>query len=104
MNDEFEWINKLLDFYENLLTQKQRDVLHLYYREDYSLSEISEQYEITRSAVQDLIKRVIKSLKDYESKLELVEKFDKRSKLYSRLSTSDDAEVIEVMNKLIESE
>ena len=42
MMDKSEHYNNLLDFYENLLTEKQKLVAHMYFREDYSLSEIAE--------------------------------------------------------------
>ena len=38
----------LLDLYGELLTEKQRDVLELYYNDDLSLAEIAQQYEISR--------------------------------------------------------
>ena len=46
--DPFE-INLLLDAYENLLTPKQQEVMQLHYREDFSLSEISEELSISRA-------------------------------------------------------
>ncbi len=104
MNDEFEYINQLLDFYDVLLTDKQKSVMNLYYRENYSLSEISEILEISRSAVQDTSKRVVKNLKDYELKLELVEKFNKRCKIYSRLSALEVEKVNQNVEKLREIE
>ena len=41
----------LLDIYGNMLTDRQRDVMELYYWEDLSLGEIAESNNITRQAV-----------------------------------------------------
>lgn len=104
MNDEFEYINQLLDFYDVLLTDKQKAVMELYYRENYSLSEIGENLSISRSAVQDSVKRVVKSLKEYELHLELVEKFNKRCKIYNRLDVMQNEEIQQIVNELREIE
>ena len=42
MIEKTEEMNALLDFYETLLTEKQAEVMKLYYQEDFSLSEIAE--------------------------------------------------------------
>lgn len=73
-----EEINKLIDAYECLLTEHQRDVIKMYYAEDLSLQEISEETSSSRSAVLDIIRRTEKILYDYESKLHLVEKDEKK--------------------------
>lgn len=75
MIENFSEIALLLDFYGNLLTEKQRMILSYYYEEDMSLGEISDEFNITRQAVHDIIKRSSKILKDYESKLKLVSRF-----------------------------
>ncbi len=59
-------ISALLDFYGPFLSEKQRNLLHHYYNEDLSLSEIAENEEITRQGVRDLIKRGEFQLKRYE--------------------------------------
>ena len=73
-----ERINHLMDFYAPLLTEKQNQVLEYYFREDYSLSEIAELMEVSRSAVHDLLKRCEATLESYEDKLHLYEKFQNR--------------------------
>ena len=50
-------VSVLLDFYGQLLTQKQNDALDLYYNQDLSLSEIAAHMGITRQGVRDNIKR-----------------------------------------------
>ncbi|QUH26257.1 putative DNA-binding protein [Serpentinicella alkaliphila] len=73
-------ISMLIDFYSQLLTEKQRDIIMFYYNDDLSLSEIAEEYSISRQAVYDTIKRTEKILYDYEEKLKLVELFQNKNK------------------------
>lgn len=68
-------INALFEFYEPLLTKKQVTYIALYYRDDFSLGEIAENYEVSRQAVYDNIKRTEKILEDYEEKLHLYRDF-----------------------------
>ena len=68
-------ISLLLDFYGEVLTEKQREVVDLYYNEDLSLSEIGEQSQITRQGVRDCIKRGEATLLEMEEKLGLAGKF-----------------------------
>ncbi len=70
-------ITFLLDFYGEMLTDKQKDVIELYYNEDLSLAEIAETSGITRQGVRDSIKRGEQVLLDLEDKLGLAGKFEK---------------------------
>ena len=62
-------ISYLMDFYGNLLKDKQRDIMQLYYQEDLSLAEIAAEVGITRQGVRDAIKRAETQLQDMESRL-----------------------------------
>ena len=67
-------IGLLFEQYKELLTDKQREMVSLYYEEDYSLGEISENLGVSRQGVYDTLKRSEKILREYESKLHLVSK------------------------------
>lgn len=74
-------MNYLFDFYQELLTPKQRSYMMLYYLDDHSLGEIAEEYNITRQAVYDNIRRTEAMLEEYEAKLQLFDKFQRRQEL-----------------------
>ncbi len=67
-------ISILLDIYGSMLTDKQRNVVELYYNEDLSLAEISEHEGITRQGVRDSIKRGESLMKSMDEKLNLLDK------------------------------
>jgi uncharacterized protein len=78
-------MNYLYDFYQSLLTPKQQSYMSLYYLDDYSLGEIAEEYEVSRQAVYDNIKRTEAMLEEYEEKLLLFQKFQERQRLIRKL-------------------
>ncbi len=78
-------MNTLFESYDVLLTDKQRGYLSRYYGDDFSLGEIAEEFEVSRQAVYDNIKRTEKILVNYEEKLHLVEKFLLRQEVLNRL-------------------
>ena len=65
----------LVDFYGDMLTEKQRDMIELYYDDDLSLSEIAEKEGITRQGVRDSIKRAESQLLEMEDRLGLARRF-----------------------------
>lgn len=78
----------LLDYYSSMLTDKQKDVIDLYYNEDLSLAEIAEQVNITRQGVRDSIKRGEQTLFELENALKLRERSEELLKLADRLDIS----------------
>lgn len=75
----------LYDFYQDLLTEKQKQFIELYFQDDLSLGEIAEETGISRQAVYEHIKRAETLLEDYEEKLKLLEKFEKRNRIIEEL-------------------
>ena len=68
-------ISFLLDFYGDMLTEKQREMITLYYNDDLSLAEIAEDQGITRQGVRDAIKRAEQQRTDMEACLGLARRF-----------------------------
>lgn len=79
--EKFVVITYLFDFYQELLTDKQRNLLREYYFEDLSLGELAEQHQISRQSAFDTIKKAEQKLLDYENKLALFEKYQKEQKV-----------------------
>lgn len=76
-----EEIIRLYDTYGKLLTDKQKEYFENYYFDDLSISEIAVNYNVSRNAVFDQIKRVISILIDYEEKLLFINKIERINKL-----------------------
>ncbi|MGP4106955.1 putative DNA-binding protein [Virgibacillus sp. L01] len=97
-------VNYLFDFYQELLTPKQRNYMEMYYLEDYSLGEISELFEVSRQAVYDNIRRTEKMLESYEKKLKLYDKFQQRVTILAELDevTENDSKMQQFITKLKE--
>ncbi|MGM8214442.1 putative DNA-binding protein [Bacillaceae bacterium W0354] len=95
-------INYLFDFYQQLLTPKQKNYMELYYLEDYSLGEISENYHVSRQAVYDNIKRTEAMLEDYEEKLCLYKRFEERNRLLNEMKDAIKNQDLERIEQLIE--
>ena len=104
MIEKTQDINQLLDFYSVLLTSKQLEIMSYYYFDDYSLSEISELLNISRSAVYDTIKKSTKNIESYEEKLRLYEKFKKRCIIYEELKEIKDPKVSKLVEKCYKTE
>lgn len=79
-------MNALFEFYAALLTDKQMNYIELYYADDYSLAEIAEEFQVSRQAVYDNIKRTEKILEDYEKKLHMYSDYIVRSQIFDQIT------------------
>ena len=91
----------LFDFYGEMLNEHQRRIYEDFVFNDLSLGEIAGEEGISRQGVFDLIKRVNKSLSDYENKLHLVDKFlSTKSRVHDILKLSDEYIKDQDINKI----
>jgi len=105
-------ISMLLDFYGELLPAHQREAMELYYNDDMSLAEISENIGISRQGVRDRIVKGEGALEEYESKLGLVSRFstlkneikvicDRAEALIELDTTSNASDILEAARSLM---
>lgn len=104
-------INLLFDFYEHLLTERQQTFLKLYYHDNFSLAEIAEQFDISRQAINEHIKRAEAIIEQYEEKLQLLAKHERRMAYYEqmkdvllKLEHEERNEALQMLDRLIQIE
>lgn len=93
-------ISMLYDFYGQLLPERQKEFLHLYHEENFSLSEIASEFQISRQGVHDGVKKAEKTLYDLEEKLGLVKKFANTDAVLRKI----DREIDELIEENSDSE
>jgi len=79
--------------------------MSLYYLDDLSLGEIAEEFDVSRQAVYDNIKRTEAMLEEYEEKLVLLQKFQERKRLVAKLKQliGEEEHVNEEMKQVVEA-
>ncbi len=93
----------LFDFYGELLTEHQKQVFEDVVLNDYSISEVAADLNISRQGVHDMIKRCNKILNDYESKLHLVHKFIHiKEKVNEIHELTDDSKIKMLAHEILE--
>jgi len=103
--EQFVRANILLDFYGQLLTERQLLACRLYYEENLSLGEIALELAISRQGVHDTIRRATTALEGFEEKLGLVQRFAEQQqelrRLKELLEQGKNKEVLPLLEKLI---
>ena len=79
MKKDTVYLTMLLDYYGDLLTDKQREYFDLHYNQDYTLSEIGEMNGISRQGVWDIIRRAEAAMTEIEEKTGLIKRFLERN-------------------------
>ena len=80
-------ISLLLDFYGDILTERQNEMLNMYYNEDCSLAEIADSFSISRQGVRSVLKKSENVLIDMENKLQLASRFMKMREKSSEIAS-----------------
>ncbi len=99
-------IGYLLDFYGEMLNDRRRTVLDMYYNEDMSLSEIAESLGITRQGARDLIKKAGDELLLFEEKLGIAKKFRSvyectdRAEAIIKSGSADGASLLPILSEI----
>lgn len=98
-----EKISLLMDFYGELLSEKQRDFLRLYNEENYSLAEIAAEYGVSRQGVYDAVNKAQKALADFEAKLGFLAEYEERRAAVAKLieERREDEALCEELRRLI---
>lgn len=93
---------ELFELYQDLLTERQREIFSCHYLLDLSLSEIAEPDGNTRQSVYAVIKTVKSKLDEYEKVLRLYEKNQKLIVLSEKVKEHDNSlaqQILEIVGK-----
>lgn len=68
-------VGYLLDFYGDVLSERHRSIMEMYYSDDLSLAEIAENEGISRQGIRHIIKKCEEELRFLEERLGLATQF-----------------------------
>ena len=92
--------NSLLHIYGSLLSKTQYAFADAYFSYDLSLSEIAEAHDVSRSAVEDAIKKALKKLDEYEKELKVLKNNEEMIALLQKAKDLEGNEKIQVLEEI----
>ena len=92
------YLNILYDYYKKLFTEKQQNYFEDYYYNDLSLSEIAENYNVSRNAVHNQLKIVENRLNELEDILKM---YHTKKEVISLLTGTVDKKILEKIGQLL---
>ena len=92
--------NTLLHVYGGLLSKTQYAFADAYFSYDLSLSEIAEAHGVSRSAVEDAIKKALKKLDEYEKELKVLQKNERILELIAKAKDASGDEKIQTLEEV----
>lgn len=93
-----EKLVELYLIYGNLLTNNERSYFEYYYYEDYSITEIAENHNVSKANVSKVINIVNDKLLEYEEKLKIN---DKNKKIKELIKKTNDKNLLEKIDELL---
>lgn len=93
-------MNDLLDWYEDLLTKKQKDVMHLYYQQDLSLREIADELDVSHNAIYDTVLRASKRLEEIEQHVQALHLYQNIQALIIKLKEKNIQEINDIVEEM----
>lgn len=95
-------VMELYDIYQELLTKKQREYVEAYYYEDMSITEISDEFEVSRNAIHDQIKRSVSKLYDIETSINIRRKSINRQIIIEKIKSISKQNEIDLLIEELE--
>ena len=92
--------NSLLHIYGSLLSKTQYAFADAYFSYDLSLSEIAEAHDVSRSAVEDAIKKALKKLDEYEKNLKVLANNEQILSLIEKAKDLEGTEKIQALEEI----
>lgn len=90
---------ELYDIYGTLLTLKQQTYFEDYYFSNLSLSEISENMEVSRNAIHKQIKETEEKLQNFNNHLKLYEKNKEIKKLITNIDEKLQNKILDILQE-----
>ena len=92
--------NSLLHIYGSLLSKTQYAFADAYFSYDLSLSEIAEAHGVSRSAVEDAIKKALTKLDEYEKNLKVLKNNEEILSLIEKAKDLEGTEKIQALEEI----
>lgn len=94
---ERDYLVELYEIYKNLLTDREKEYFEYYYFEDYSLNEIAEVYDVSKSYVSKFLNQISEEIISFENKLSLYNKRQKIKKVIDSIDVDTKSKIEELL-------
>lgn len=94
---ERDYLVELYELYKNLLTDREKEYFEYYYFEDYSLNEIAEVYDVSKSYVSKFLNQISEEIISFENKLSLYNKRQKIKKVIDSIDVDTKSKIEELL-------